>query len=600
MAYRTTPDPNQQGMPPGIAHIIGNEAAERFSFYGMRGILVIFMSQYLHLLGAYAGEAMPRTEAIENFHIFVAAVYFTPFLGGLLADAFFGKYRVIIWLSVVYCMGHATLAFMGFLGSAGWMLFLGLLLITVGSGGIKPCVSAHVGDQFGKSNSHLITKIFNYFYFSINLGAFISMLLTPWLLKWWGPHLAFGVPGVLMALATVVFWIGRNRYVHVPAGGKKFLRETFSAAGLKASGKLVILFAFVAVFWSLFDQTGSSWIFQAQDMDRNMLGREWLPSQIQSINSIFVLAFIPLFTFLIYPAVSKVWKLTALRKIGIGLSMMAVSFALTAYLQERIEAGERPNISWQVLAYALLTVAEVMVSIVGLEFAYTQAPKTMKSMIMSLYLFAVFAGNAFTAVVNRIIQVPEIEFTQGQHPGFDGKTGTDDDLAVDEESDTLSSPALESLQLAFTTLEALTVDNDDKFPTQEAAESSIGTMIDPWGNPLQYSLLNSSTARISSDGPDGNAKTQWDLGLIITYSGGQENEDPDSWLAKRKHELGLTPTDAPDGKEAALLSADYYAGGGTKLEGSTYFWFFTWLMLGTTVLFIPYAYFYKGKTILQD
>lgn len=600
MAYRTTPDPNRKGMPPGIAHIIGNEAAERFSFYGMRGILVVFMSQYLHLLGAYAGEAMPKTEAIENFHIFVAAVYFTPFLGGLLADAFFGKYRVIIWLSVVYCMGHASLAFMGFLGSAGWMLFLGLLLITVGSGGIKPCVSAHVGDQFGKSNSHLITKIFNYFYFSINLGAFISMLLTPWLLEWWGPHLAFGVPGVLMALATIVFWMGRNRFVHVPAGGKKFLRETFSAAGLKASGKLVILFAFVAVFWSLFDQTGSSWIFQAQDMDRNMLGREWLPSQIQSINSIFVLAFIPLFTFLVYPAISKVWKLTPLRKIGIGMGLMVVCFALTGYLQGRIEAGERPNISWQVLAYALLTAAEIMVSIVGLEFAYTQAPKTMKSMIMSLYLFAVFAGNAFTAVVNRIIRVPEIEFTQGQHPGFDGKTGTDDDLAVDEGSDTLTSPAHESLQLAFTTLEALTVDNGDKFPTQEAAETGIGKIIDPWGNPLRYSLLNSSTARISSDGPDAIAKTQWDLGLNITYTSGVEDEHPDSWLAKRKHELGLTPTEAPDGVEPALLSAEYYAGGGTKLEGSAYFSFFTWLMLGTTVLFIPYAYFYKGETILQD
>ena len=125
-------------------------------------------------------------------------------------------------------------------------------------------------------------------------------------------------------------------------------------------------------------------------------------------------------------------------------------------------------------------------------------------------------------------------------------------------------------------------------------------MLDPWGNPLRYALLNSNTARISSDGPDAEEKTKWDLGLIITYSSGEEAEDPDSWLAKRKLELGLTKEADPDAKAPSLLSAEYYAGGGTKLEGSTYFWFFTWLMLGTAALFIPYACLYKGKTILQE
>lgn len=599
MDYRTAPDPDNSRMPSGIPHIIGNEAAERFSFYGMKGILAIFMVQYLHLMGSEAGSAMSEAAANEKVHYFNTAVYATPFLGALLADAFFGKYRIIIWLSVVYCMGHLTLAFMGEFGDAKWLLFAGLALISIGAGGIKPCVSAHVGDQFGQSNARHLPKVFNFFYFSINLGAFVSMLLTPWLLKWHGPHWAFGVPGVLMAIATLVFWMGRHRFVHVPPGGTEFVRETFSAEGLKAMGKLCILFVFIAMFWSLFDQTGSSWIFQALDMDRNLLGREWLPSQIQSVNSLFVLSFIPLFTFVLYPALNRVWKLTPLRKIGIGLFLMTIAFTLTSLIQVWIEDGERPSIAWQVAAYALLTASEVMVSIVGLEFAYTQAPRRMKSFIMSFFLFAVAFGNFFTARVNAFIQIPEVELTAEAHPGFDGKTGTADDLRKNEDSGAIESAVQPQLEAAFQDILTLAEQNNEALPKQAVGQEAIGSAVDPWGNPLRYNLLNSGTARIASNGPDEKAKTKWDLGVMIRFTQEKNSEDPGSWLARRKAELGITaPPDAAVG--APLLTADYYAGGQTKLEGSSYFWFFTWLMLGTAVLFIPYACFYRGKTILQD
>ena len=161
-------------------------------------------------------------------------------LGALLSDILLGKYLTIMILSIVYCIGHGALALMG-LGEGidpGWMLFLGLGLISFGSGGIKPCVSAHVGDQFGASNGHMLSKIFGWFYFSINVGAFVSTLLTPWFLEWYGPHLAFGVPGVLMCIATFLFWCGRKKFVHVPAGGMKWFRETFSWQGISAILKL--------------------------------------------------------------------------------------------------------------------------------------------------------------------------------------------------------------------------------------------------------------------------------------------------------------------------------------------------------------------------
>ena len=338
-SYLTAPVPTE-GLPKGIPFIIGNEAAERFSFYGMKGILVVFMTKYLHLLtGDPNAAVMSKAAAIEQYHDFTTWVYLTPILGALLADTFLGKYRTILSLSLVYCLGHLALAFMGTAGMSPehWMM-TGLLLISLGSGGIKPCVSAHVGDQFGKSNAEKwLSKVFGWFYMSINVGAFISTLLTPWLLEWYGPHLAFGIPGVLMALATFLFWMGRDVFVHIPPGGSRFLKEVFSAEGLSAMLKLSIIFVFVAVFWALFDQTGSSWVLQAEDLDRNWLGVNWLPSQIQAINPIMIVIMVPVFGFVIYPAIDKVFKLTPLRKVSIGLFVMVIGFSMVAILQTWID-----------------------------------------------------------------------------------------------------------------------------------------------------------------------------------------------------------------------------------------------------------------------
>lgn len=382
-------------MPPGIPYIIGNEAAERFSFYGMRAILVVFMTQYLR--DASGGLApMSEAEASTWYHLFLTSNYFFPVFGAIIADAFFGKYRTIFWLSLVYCGGHLALA----LDDTRLGLGTGLLLIAVGAGGIKPCVSANVGDQFGQTNQHLLSRAFGWFYFSVNFGSFFSILLIPWVLEHHSPNLAFGIPGILMGLATLIFWLGRYKFVHIPPAGKSFLRENFNREGWAAIGRLAIIFAFVAVFWSLWDQSGGRWVLQGTKMDLNFAGIEWLPSQIQAVNAIMILAFIPLFQYVIYPAIDRVFPLNPLRKIGLGIFVSGLSFIISAWIESRITAGEVPNIGWQLPAYALLTAAEIMVSITALEFAYTQAPKRMKSVIMSLYLLSISAGNLITAAVN--------------------------------------------------------------------------------------------------------------------------------------------------------------------------------------------------------
>jgi POT family proton-dependent oligopeptide transporter len=399
--YLTAPLP-AQGMPGGMPFIIGNEAAERFSFYGMRAILVVFMTQYLVGSGG-ALDVMSEEEAKGWYHLFVSGVYLTPVLGALLSDGVLGKYRTIILLSLVYCAGHAALA----LDDTRVGLVVGLGLIAIGAGGIKPCVSSHLGDQFGQSNQGLLSRAFSWFYFSINLGAFASSLATPWLLAHYGASVAFAVPGILMLLATLTFWAGRHRFVHIPPGGREFLRETFSRRGLGALGRLVIVYLFVAVFWSLFDQTGSSWVLQAAHTDNVLLGVELLPAQIQAANPLLVMLLIPLFSYVIYPAIDRVFPLTPLRKIAIGLFLAAAAFSIPTLIQVSIDHGGSPSIAWQLLAYIVLTASEVMVSITCLEFSYTQAPRTMKSFVMAFFMLSISLGNLFTSAVNFLIRKPD-------------------------------------------------------------------------------------------------------------------------------------------------------------------------------------------------
>jgi POT family proton-dependent oligopeptide transporter len=399
--YRTSPDRSFSGMPPGIPYIIGNEAAERFSFYGMRSILTVFMTTYLMSAGGKLAF-MSDTEATAWFHEFVFGVYFLPILGAIISDGFLGKYRTILLLSVVYCLGHLSLA----MNDTRLGLFLGLLLIAFGSGGIKPCVSAHVGDQFGAGNQHLLSRAFGWFYLSINLGSSVSTYVCPILLNdhSFGPRYAFGLPGLLMLAATIVFWMGRKKFVHIPKGGLGFVREFFSREGLSAIGRLFIVYLFVAVFWSLWDQSsGGEWTLQARNLNLHFLGLELLPEQVQVANPLLILVLIPIFNYLIYPAIHRVFPLTPLRKIGIGLFLISASFVVIWWIQARIDGGARPSVAWQLLAYVLLTSSEVMVSITGLEFSYTQAPKKMKSIVMATWLFTIALGNQFTAILNFLI-----------------------------------------------------------------------------------------------------------------------------------------------------------------------------------------------------
>jgi POT family proton-dependent oligopeptide transporter len=469
VAPATTATETTARLPRQIPYIIGNEACERFSFYGMRNILTPFLVGTMLL---YAPEAERAGIAKEVFHTFVIGVNFFPLLGGWLSDRLFGKYRTIFWLSLVYVAGHACLALFED-NRAGF--YTGLGLIALGSGGIKPLVSAFVGDQFTQSNKHLSKIVYDAFYWSINFGSFFASLLMPIFLRNFGPAVAFGIPGALMLLATIVFWAGRHKYVHVPPAPPdphSFIRVVRTALVSSATGqgrpglmvagiggvlalislssmgslgfvaaaclalvfvlafggmgawmqldrargthpdvavegvrvvlRILIVFALVTPFWSLFDQKASTWVLQADQMTKP----DWFQSaQMQALNPALVMILIPFNNLVLYPALRKFGlQVTALRRMGTGIAAAGLAWIAAGALQLAIDSGDPVSIVWQMLPYVLLTFGEVLVSATGLEFAYSQAPPSMKGVIMAFWLLAVTVGNLWVLLVNASVR----------------------------------------------------------------------------------------------------------------------------------------------------------------------------------------------------
>ncbi len=492
MSQAATATVDSQGrMPRQIGFIIGNEAAERFSFYGMRNILTSFLVGTL-LLASTSDLAEREHLAKEVFHSFMIGTYFFPLLGGWLADRYFGKYNTVIWFSLIYCVGHACLALFEH-NQTGF--YTGLFLIAFGAGGIKPLVVSFCGDQFDQSNKHKAKLVFDAFYWTINFGSLFASLLMPIFLREYGPSVAFGIPGALMFLATFIFWLGRNRYVRVPptryapdpdsffnvartaltaqAPGQGnpglivaalgvvlavaalsltalpamgFVKSACLALGLligfggygislqldRARGKhpdaavdgvravlrILIVFAFVTPFWSLFDQKASTWVLQGQKMVvptdlwwwptwliSGEGGARAAASQMQAINPLLVMLLIPFNNLLLYPALRRIGlNPTPLRRMGFGIVMAGLSWVIAAVLQLYMDAGHPMSLAWQILPYILLTLGEVLVSATALEFAYSQAPPAMKGVIMAMWYLTSTFGNLWVMLTNAAVR----------------------------------------------------------------------------------------------------------------------------------------------------------------------------------------------------
>ncbi len=468
-------------LPKQIPYIIANEGCERFSFYGMRNMLRDFLT--LSLLTFIVSKTERSAEAKHIIHSFVFLVYFFPLLGGFLADRFFGKFNTILWFSLIYCAGHGCLALFD---DSVTGVRVGLFLIALGAGGIKPLVASFVGDQFDATNKSRAKVVFDAFYWIINFGSFFASLLMPIVFRSAGASIAFGIPGILMLVATIVFWLGRHKYVRMPltfTNPNAFMRVVRTALmtddpqrgnagrylaltgvvlgagaialwplgyledviglglaivlvigfggigtsmqlerargkhpdssieGVRAVLRVVVLFALVTPFHSLFDQKTSEWIRQGEtmvmpDWTFDLTGQVgFQPSQMQLFNPLLVMILIPFNNLVLYPWLARRgWNPTPLRRMTAGILFSSFAWIAIACLQLLIDGGGQISILWQLVPYFLLTLGEVLVSATGLEFAYSQAPFEMKGVIMAFWNLATSIGNLWVLLVNSAIR----------------------------------------------------------------------------------------------------------------------------------------------------------------------------------------------------
>ncbi|XP_023320404.1 peptide transporter family 2 isoform X2 [Eurytemora carolleeae] len=365
--------------PFQIFFILSTEVCERFSYYGMNAILTFYL---IFLFQKTMSEKEAEDLSTVIFHLFKFFCYATPVFGAALADSVFGKFRTIFYLSILYAIGQSILAFgavsdseYGIEGLPNLAISsIGIFLIAIGTGGIKPCVVALGADQFKvPEQKKQMATYFAMFYASINFGSLISTIVTPYLRKvpCLGEEscysLAFGVPAGLMAVALVIFALGKPMYtvnipkrnvlvdsvkciwcaiknrrsklkdghwldVAAPEFGDTFVQD------LKAVFRVSAIFLMYPMYWALYDQQGSRWTIQASKMNGYTFGFQILPDQMQVANPVLILLLIPLFDVVIYPLLGKCNLLkTPLQRIVTGCFLVAVAFIVSGILELQLK-----------------------------------------------------------------------------------------------------------------------------------------------------------------------------------------------------------------------------------------------------------------------
>ncbi|KAM9347796.1 solute carrier family 15 member 2 [Symphorus nematophorus] len=356
--------------PASICFIVVNEFCERFSYYGMKAVLTFYFLSYLK---------WDENLSTAIYHAFSSLCYFTPILGAIIADSWLGKYKTIIYLSIVYVIGHVVKS-VGAIPTVGnssvhiALSMVGLILIAFGTGGIKPCVAAFGGDQFDEEHVKERQKFFSIFYMSINSGSLLSTIITPILrgdVQCFGGDcyaLAFGVPAALMIVALVVFIAGSSLYKRSPPQGNVLL-EVCNCIGfaiknrfqrgrheprrkhwldwaedkyskrliqeIKMVLRVLVLYIPLPMFWALFDQQGSRWTIQAAQMNM-AFGDSFIikPDQMQMLNALLILLFVPIFDLIIYPLVGLCRiNITPLRKMAAGMIFAALAFGAATLVE---------------------------------------------------------------------------------------------------------------------------------------------------------------------------------------------------------------------------------------------------------------------------
>ena len=378
--------------PTGFWFVFWGELAERASFYGMRTILALYLTEVL---------AFDQSGGAAVMQFFIAACYVAPLLGGWLADRYLGRYKTILYFSGPYVLGHIILGGI----ETRTAMFIALGLLALGSGSIKPNTSTLMGYIYEEHKKQaLLTEAFSYFYAAINIGAAISSLGLPWIRNHYGYATALMIPAALMVVAFFAFALGKRHYPDEAPNKAPAKTPAERAAQWQTLRRIAGVFLLIAVFWFVYDQSASTWIYFAKDhMDLTLwAGVSISPDQIQGLNPVFIVVLTPVFN-----AIWESWKkrrgsdLPDTRKMLLGFVIVIACMATMAGAGFLAEAN-KVSVWWGIVATFVITLSELCVSVVGLEFAYTQALPGTKSTVTAAFLLTVTLGDLAGGFFDRL------------------------------------------------------------------------------------------------------------------------------------------------------------------------------------------------------
>ncbi len=398
------------GHPRGLSFLFATEMWERFSYYGMRALLVLYMVRYLLLpehadtviglaalrraLEAMSGPLGTQPFASQIYGLYTGLVYFTPMIGGIIADRVLGQHRTIIIGATLMAIGHFMMAFEP-------LFLLALLTLIVGNGAFKPNMSAQVGGLYAHGDPRR-DRAYSIFYVGINLGAFFSPLVCGTLGQEVGWHYGFAAAGVGMTLALVIYLFAlRSRSlppdelhkVKVPNEEKLPLTR----AEWQSVLALIVLFVPVTLFWAAYEQQGNTIALWADDhTDRTIDLLVWhgeIPTTwFQAFNPFMIFAFTPFVISLWARRAERGTEPSTVGKMAFGCFLCAASYLIMA-LAAWFAAGDEANWLWLFVYFIVITIGELYLSPIGLSLVSKVAPLRMVSMLMGVWLATSFLGN---------------------------------------------------------------------------------------------------------------------------------------------------------------------------------------------------------------
>lgn len=384
--------------PRGFWFIFWGELAERASFYGMKALLLLYMVDKLGFTDA-------NSATVASF--FTASCYILPIIGGYIADRWLGKFKTIIYFAIPYIGGHIILG--TFDTEVG--LFVALALLAGGAGSIKPNISTLMGMMYQKEGKgHLISQAFSWFYMAINIGAASTQLSLPWIRDHYGYGTAFMAPTILMVVALGIFYIGKKHY---PVEDVRANRKVVKTPEQRHEERTVVfrlsgLFLLIVFFWSIFDQSYSTWTLFARDYMNLEVPIFGLipPDSIQALNPVLIVIMSPAFAWLWYKLDKKAGgRLASPKKMMIGFILVTACMAVMTVAGSLATMESKISVLWEVGAYILVTMGELCISVIGLQLAFEEAPDHMKSRITGIWLTTTFLGNLLAGLFARVYTV---------------------------------------------------------------------------------------------------------------------------------------------------------------------------------------------------